>query len=340
MEIKSYDPARKAEVLDLIRLCLGEKPDIQRDPRWWDWRHEENPFGQSLILTAEIDGRIVGVRPFLRWQLRCGDRVLNAVKPVDTVTHPDCRRQGIFTKLTRAALDQARQEGVDLLFNTPNESSMPGYLKMGWKHVAGLPLYAKPLRPIGMLKRVLSSRLGWKSPAQAARQTTHGEDASAVEKVLHNLDGAVSLDRPWCNGDLNTPRTADFLRWRYLRHPHATYHAEVEEREGHTLGAILYRTKQRGPLRELLLDDIIVSPERPEVVDLLLKRLCRNTAADYVVAHFPAHSPFRETLKRHGFWRVPRRRINLVARGLDDGVVSAGIEAQTWSLTLADIEGL
>ena len=41
MEIKPYDPARKAEVLELIRVCLGDKPDIRRDPRWWDWRHEE-----------------------------------------------------------------------------------------------------------------------------------------------------------------------------------------------------------------------------------------------------------------------------------------------------------
>jgi hypothetical protein len=266
--------------------------------------------------------------------------VLKAVKPVDTVTHPDHRRRGIFTELTRAALEEARREGVDLLFNTPNENSMPGYLKMGWAHVAELPLYAKPLRPTGLLKRVLCSRWGRARPAHTAGQTVRGEEAPAMENVLAALHDTASLGRPWCNGDLNTPRTADFLRWRYLRHPHATYRAEVEEREGQTLGAILYRIKQRGPLRELLLDDIIAPPQRPEVVSVLLRRLCRNTAADYVVAHFSAHSPFRKILMRHGFWRVPRRRIHLVARGLDETDASAGIQSHTWSLTLADIEGL
>ena len=67
IEIKPYDISQREEVLKVMRLCLGEKPGMQRDARWWVWRHEQSPFGRSLVLTAEVDGRIAGVRPFMRW---------------------------------------------------------------------------------------------------------------------------------------------------------------------------------------------------------------------------------------------------------------------------------
>ncbi len=341
IKIKPYDPAKKAEVLQLVRLCLGEKADMDRDSLWWDWRHEANPFGRSLILTAEVDGQIVGVRPFLRWQLMCDERLVNAVKPVDTATHVDFRRQGIFTKLTRAALEQAKQQGVNLLFNTPNENSIAGYLKMGWKRAARLPLYVKALRPFRAFSRVLLSRLGLPPNSKPVTTTEQFDNLLPARRLLEGADTIAALDfHSNGNGDYHTPRTLEFLRWRYVDHPHATYYAEVDQQADKIAGVLFYRIKTRMNLREVLLDDLLTRDNRPETAIRLLNRLCRRVQADYIVAHFPKRSLPSAALRALGFWRVPGKRIQLVARGLDEGPSSAVIDNTNWALSMADIEGL
>jgi len=99
-------------VLDLLGLTLGVGPAGRRPAEFFRWKHLENPFGPSLMLVAEADGRLVGLRAFMRWRFAAGDRQLRAVRAVDTATHPDYQGMGVFSRLTRAALDALDGEAV------------------------------------------------------------------------------------------------------------------------------------------------------------------------------------------------------------------------------------
>lgn len=98
------------------------------------WKHFDNPFGKSYGLLAIDNNLIVGLRMFMRWEFKKGDRVIKAIRPVDTCTHPEYQGRGIFKKLTLTGLENIKNE-YDLIFNTPNEKSRPGYLKMGWQEI-------------------------------------------------------------------------------------------------------------------------------------------------------------------------------------------------------------
>ena len=78
-------------------------------------------------------------------------RVYRAGRAVDTATHPDWRRRGFFEHMTTALTERLTAEGFDLTFNTPNQFSLPGYLKMGWAEVGRLPLRVKVRRPVPVL---------------------------------------------------------------------------------------------------------------------------------------------------------------------------------------------
>ena len=82
-------------------------------------------------------------RVLMRWEFVEHGRVVHAVRAVDTATHPDYQGRGIFTRLTLHALDELRHE-IDFVFNTPNDQSRPGYLKMGWQVVGRLPTAVRP----------------------------------------------------------------------------------------------------------------------------------------------------------------------------------------------------
>src|SRR5207247_2560043 len=119
------------------------------------WKHVDNPFGRSFMLVAEAEERILGLRAFMRWRFAAGGREVGAVRAVDTATHPDFQGRGIFSLLTRAALDSLPAD-VGFVFNTPNEKSGPGYLKMGWHEVGRIPIAIRVRNPMGFVRRARS----------------------------------------------------------------------------------------------------------------------------------------------------------------------------------------
>src|SRR3954454_8951437 len=120
--VRRAHPQDFPQILTLAAARLGGR---EREPNedLFNWKHRDNPFGASPMWVAEVGGRLAGFRTFLRWEWDRGPGVsmARAVRAVDTATHPDFQGQGIFTKLTMAAVDELAAEGIDFVFNTPND---------------------------------------------------------------------------------------------------------------------------------------------------------------------------------------------------------------------------
>jgi GNAT superfamily N-acetyltransferase len=205
-------PDDEAGIIELLRLSLGEE-STEKNVAFWRWKHVENPFGPSPVLVAEKDGRLVGVRAFMQWEWLGEGRSFRALRAVDTATHPDYRGRGIFKVLTLELLERCREEGYDFIFNTPNEQSRPGYLKMGWRTVGKLPVRLAPLRPGQVLAtKVFGRPVCVPTAAEQPHQPellNEGED----HEWLRTVPGPK-----W-----RTPPTAEFLKWRYLDCPAREY---------------------------------------------------------------------------------------------------------------------
>lgn len=147
-----------SEIIYLLRTSLSDN----HTEEGFLWKHYYNPFGQSYGRVACDNDNIVGVRMFMFWEFRKGQQIIKAIRPVDTITHPDYRGRGIFKKLTLEGLEEC-SGNYDLVFNTPNENSLPGYIKMGWKrYTEDLEFYVAPVVPI-TLKKVLCETIPVKS---------------------------------------------------------------------------------------------------------------------------------------------------------------------------------
>jgi len=76
----------------------------------------------------------------------------------ETMTHPDHRGRGLFTKLGRRTYDAAGQEGVAFVFGFPNSNSYPGFVKyLGWTHNRTMRSYWLPV-PTIPFNRLLRGR--------------------------------------------------------------------------------------------------------------------------------------------------------------------------------------
>ncbi|MGW4651675.1 GNAT family N-acetyltransferase, partial [Kitasatospora sp. NPDC004289] len=174
LSYRPLDGADTPAVLELLTASLAGGPTGTRSADFFAWKHHRNPFGASPGLVAVTPGgRIVGVRLFLRWEWRAVDRVVRAVRPVDTATHPDFQGRGIFRRLTTELLEQVSSE-AELVFNTPNGNSLPGYLKMGWQDLGQVPVSLR-IDTYGSIR--IREDLGIHGPS---RKNYYGEGFAAV----------------------------------------------------------------------------------------------------------------------------------------------------------------
>lgn len=320
LQIRQYCDADEPAVLELLQASLGWVPDAQHG-RFFAWKHRENPFGRSPAWVAVDGERIVGFRVFLRWEFMRGGEVVRAVRAVDTATHPDYQGRGIFSRLTLQALDELRAEGIAFVFNTPNDQSRPGYLKMGWQPVARLPVLVRP-RSIGSLLAVARARVPaekWSLPTEAG--------LSAPE-VLSDVAGVDGLLRACgARGGLQTRRTPEFMAWRYGFAPLA-YRAMLA---GARLadGLVVFRLRRRGRAVEAAVCDVLVPDMRSTAISRVLRKVVRESRADYAVRIGG------RDVARAGSFPLPGQGPTLVWRAVDQPTMPG---ANEWRLVLGDVE--
>ena len=201
------EPADDPQVIPLLRAALG-KPDDPHYEAFLAWKHRENPFGPSPAWVALHGDRVVGYRTFLRWRfLDDLGRPVAAVRAVDTATLPDYQGLGIFRSLTLRGVADLTLAGDGIVFNTPNDKSRPGYLKMGWSVVRRLPVGVLPAGPRALL-RMASSRVAssiWSDPCDVGLDAAEALADPSVARALLVHAPAKGF---------RTERTPEYLAWR------------------------------------------------------------------------------------------------------------------------------
>lgn len=317
-------PADVSAVVDLLVQTLGQG-EAPRTRDFWEWKHKANPFGESMTIVAEEADRLVGLRAFMRWNWSANSRIVAAVRAVDTATHPDFRRRGIFSRLTRELLREATRGEVSFVYNTPNRYSMPGYLKLGWRVVGRIPVLVRPRR------RALRTMLG--GEAAPGHLDTGVDNFPAALDIPEEILLGLAEVQPRAEGRYGTPRSVDYLKWRYQRPPGLRYHALWAD-DGKAL--VVFRERERRGFREVTVVEIL-GERRPAA--RLLRKLAAETVSDHLVAVASAHTEERRAALLAGFIPLPGVGPIATARILNqDSALPDPLDLRSWRLSLGDIE--
>jgi len=273
MTIREATPLDTSSIVCLLKTSLGERL-LPKSERYWMWKHLENPFGPSEVLVSEEDDKVVGVRACMKWRWRNGNKIFHAVRGVDAATHPAYQGRGIFRKLTLDLVDQCMAKGDQFVFNTPNDQSRPGYLKMGWTVAGRLPIVVQIRRPINMMKNLM------------VRETlpVFTDDENSVATVLAHPGLSDLLRNRLQNVEMfSTDVSIDYLSWRYRDVPVVNYFA-LTEKDGDALtGLIIGRIKATPYGKELRVTDCFL--HKNSTGKELMKKLTdlnKKCAIDYI----------------------------------------------------------
>lgn len=254
-----------ADVIELAATSLGWDP-AEPHEAMFRWKHLDNPAGVSPMWLAFVGDRAVGFRTMMHWEF-LHDRTtpIRAVRAVDTSTHPDFRRLGIFRTLTMAAVEELTRDRVDFVFNTPDPHSKAGYLTMGWQDLGRVHVRFFPTRVRGPLRtvRARTPAAVWSEPCSVG---------DPVEEIADELAGrSHTLDRR----GLATSHTGEYFRWRFGFGP---LHYRVIRTDD---AAAVIRVRRRGPAVEIVVAELL-APSRI-AAEAVLRKVRGQVDADHIV---------------------------------------------------------
>jgi GNAT superfamily N-acetyltransferase len=348
--LAAYETGDEVAICELMRFATPIGLDPQTHLQTWRWRFLESPVSEIFVDLAWDADKLVGqyaVQP-IRMQVD-GRKALWCIS-LDTVTHTEYRRQGIFTTLT-SHLYERIADRVEVVYGFPNEESSAGfYGRLGWTVLEPHPKLVRIGELPGRarshpLLRVASPLLGGAVAALAtpvrlgllAARTTGFEvivddrapkDTDDLwQRVAEQSGIRVLSDRLW-------------FEWRYDRHPTFEYRYVAIRRKGRLEGLAVIRPPQAGQENRFgyLMDFMIgdASKRRLTAITAMaaLDALQRNGARS-IWALAPVGSTLRRTLRALGC--IPFRETSeawqwtLGARVLADRMGAAEIfEPSQW----------
>lgn len=234
----------KEQILELLNTVFDQvqRSEFKRGDEFWNWKYQDNVFGKPILTVAEIDNKIVGVNNLWPWEFSCRGTIIKGLQPCDSVIHKDFQGFGLFMKMRLDGLKRAKESGCNLIFNFPNQNSIPSYINLGWTGLGKLPWHVLVLKPLNILLGKLNKGKSIPFVLSSAYQLK----IDFLEKINStNYDEFVK-----------TNYVQGYFLWRYIQHPTLSY-GMISIENKYKSAAAIFTIKQNGINREMVVVEIL-----------------------------------------------------------------------------------
>ncbi len=354
-KIRKYKRGDEAGILALARNAFGKELLPEKNlTEFWNWEFRQNPIGDSKIWVADDHGKIVGHYAILpeRFTVNGTEHILGLV--VDVMTHSEYRYQGMFTRLGRAALEGAGNEGIPFCTGFPMEGStasivLPGHFKVGWFVGFTIPVLIRPINFGAIIQSFLKnpklSKIGRlithlydRVQSIRARLSSNEIDfksATSFSKEITEFWNEVSQDY----GIIGV-RDRRYLDYRFSSVPGRAYHILIAMRKSRIVGYMVLREMRRMELDFGLIVDVLTQRNDGYTRRVLFKKAVeyfKQRSVDLVGCMIQSKE-YQRDLKALGFLTSPEKYyfiVHLNTGQFDRKTVSAKMR---WFLTWADLD--
>jgi hypothetical protein len=263
--------ADRQDIIELLRRHLTPLSDGNR----FDWLYRLSPYGPARVWVAcdSVNGEIVGAAAIFPRKMYVGGIEKMAWVLGDFCLEEKYRSLGPALQLQRACLEACSEPPFEFCYDFPSKSMMAIYKRLGVSETSKLVRWAKPLRMEGKLEQIVGSEVvarglatignvvlaqrGWKGTKESCELAFHhgacGEEFNALDRQLRERTGVCTV------------RTAEYLNWRYLRHPATPHEFMTARRNGALIGYAVFAYRAEDAK---IVD--VCSVEEPAVIARLL----------------------------------------------------------------------
>lgn len=307
-------PVRDSERDPLVDLkCRTfDGLDPAREQRRWDWQYLGNPFrspDSPLAWVVELEGKIAGCYGLLPWRVTIDGVATESTCGIDFAVEPELRGRRLGHAVAERFMDPAFTPFPFITSPTPATCHLMGTYG------------ATILR--GRDEPCLWVRGRGAAPPPA-------DDAGLVRLARFDERADALWERLARRHRLVTPRTSDYLQWRYAEYPFGGALAlGLEDGSGGLRGILVYQRQRR--LGQAYVCELIVDADDAQGAARLLARAAeraRDDACDLYALQRDA--ALQSHLAAAGFDAVAEHPLEFLCRppasgpSIDDWVFTAG----------------
>ena len=351
--VRNHKDGDEDEIFELTKAVWGTGvPEKEQWIKGWKWMHIDNPAGTSMMWLAEDGGKIVSQYPVIFENMKIGNKILKGAQLVDTMTHPQYRRQGICSTLGKNTLNEIENGKNHLVYCFPTPQVYPLHIKSGWIDVCAFQVMFKPLNLNNMLEKyftrkklpliilTISGKLITKIVFRAKKPPKI--NGLTISKVSYFDD---RFDDFWQevsnNYNIVVIRDKEYLNWRYVDVPNKEYIIYVAQKHEKVYGYIvLGYTKVKGLIYGHIYD-LIASSDREDILRCLISKAVEHLEeekADAILSHMVPNTIYRKVLLRSGFIPYPRNSSRFLAYDTSSDLSHVFLKnSKNWFIQLGDL---
>ena len=313
---RSYEKGDENGIFELMKV-VPEYPEKEKEKwmRWWNWKYMDNPAGVSGIWVADHDGKIVGSRSTILVKMKISGEPVMGSQNTDLLTHPDYRRQGIFSALEKKSFSQLKADGICITYSFPGPMSYPGYMKSGsFFDTHALKTMIRPFNLENILKRRIENKFLLKiytvmgylfiNTFYRAKKTPEVDDLT-ITKISSFDDRINDFWKKTSNDyEIIVVRDKEYLNWRYVNIPDVVYTIYLAEEGEEICGYMVLKCVKEESLASGYIIDIIAPLDRPEIIHSLLSKAIKyfeEERVDVIFCKMIADKIFYNIFRKNGF---------------------------------------
>jgi len=315
------DSMDKARVMGMHRAQFPANPIRSISQEYYEWKAFKNPVTTGDIFLEMKDGRSVGSAVVMPRKLAIQDEIVLAAETADAFTLPECRGQGINTKILGIAIDWAISQGMNLIYGPPNEANYGTHLRLGYKpcEYTNWAFLRKSLNPAWLAAKLTAKIILGKETQKSAHRLRHlskrlkkrGQPLQSMYNSSKHDFSITTIDRFHHEVDplWGKPRYSFFvyrdkqyLNWRYFDHPDTFIVLAAVKGEAY-LGYIVLKLSNNK--RTGILCDFVTVDDRSDVFFALVgeaEKILKQSGAGNIQLRCTADSPYYEVFKTLNYY--------------------------------------
>ncbi len=296
-KIREFQESDRADYIEWRKLVAHR----EKSSEFIEWEYYSCPYGPVKTWVADDGGKIVGQYSLQRYDCYYFGAIIRASLCFDVATHPDYRFQGMFTKLGFHSLEQEGKDNVAFTVGFPWEGgiAIPGHMRVGWKQLGNLSIYAKT--------------------DFATVYKTRSQDIGIIE--IHRFDNQFDalVEEHKTDIPIMLRRTAAYLNWRYLDKVGYRYYCYQVLNRGCLVGYFILKVYESEGSKTVHIIDFMLPKSQDVYRDVLcfVVEFASRIGARKVNLVINENHHFFGFLERNGFSCEKRHFIPIVHRNND-----------------------
>jgi hypothetical protein len=282
--------------------------------RMLKWLHGNSGTCRRVQILAQSHDGVLAHYGGVPFKMKWFEKSISAVLASNLVIDKNFRKQSPFFALQKEFIKSYQEKGYSFAYGViTREGVLNPHLRMGWKSLGALHVYARPISLNLIFKKLEVNYLIYglaKYPLKLIQKIwdviffLNQKNVKVFEEINFNHSLSAQLGYWMSKKLICSKRSIDTLNWRFCEFEDRNYRIFIANINSISAGYMVVRLMQMKGFLSVAIIDIVVFNDDKNVFKALVNKsilYARQSNAELVVSAITDHDGLKNSFQRSGF---------------------------------------